>query len=136
MVNVGGPPTLLLNQSRNSNHRVLFKLIGTKSNKMAIGARVTVKAGKLVQFSEVRAGVSYLSSNDPRLHFGLGAETMMTEVEIRWPSGRVEALSNIPADFIYTIVEGEGIKDKAALPALQSASPLLPPVRSQTPSAK
>jgi len=60
----------------------------------------------------------------------------MTEVEIRWPSGKVELMNNIPVDFIYTIVEGEGIKDKAALPALQSASPLLPPVRSQTPSAK
>src|SRR5881628_359713 len=88
VVNVGAPPTLLLNQGGNSNHRVLFKLIGTKSNKMAIGARVTVKAGKLVQFSEVRAGGSYLSSNDPRLHFGLGAETTITEVEIRWPSSR------------------------------------------------
>ncbi len=55
MVNVGAPPTLLLNQSRNSNHRGLFKLIGRKSNRMAIGARVTVKAGKLTQFSEVRA---------------------------------------------------------------------------------
>jgi enediyne biosynthesis protein E4 len=103
---------------------VLFKLVGTKSNKMAIGARVTVKAGKLVQFSEVRAGGSYLSSNDPRLHFGLGAEATMNEVEIRWPSGMVEVMNNIPADFIYTIVEGEGIKDKAALPALQPAATL------------
>jgi enediyne biosynthesis protein E4 len=135
MVNVGAPPTLLLNQSKNNNHRVLFKLIGTKSNKMAIGARVTVKAGKLTQFSEVRAGGSYLSSNDPRLHFGLGAEAAMTEVEIRWPSGRVEVMNNIPADFIYTIVEGEGIKDKAALPALQSASTPFPAARSQRPSA-
>jgi hypothetical protein len=135
MVNVGAPPTLLLNQSKNNNHRVLFKLIGTKSNKMAIGARVTVKAGKLTQFSEVRAGGSYLSSNDPRLHFGLGAEAAMTEVEIRWPSGRVEVMNNIPADFIYTIVEGEGIKDKAALPALQSAFTPFPAARSQRPSA-
>ena len=124
MVNVGAPPTLLLNQSKNSNHRVVFKLVGTKSNKMAIGARVMVKAGKLVQFSEVRAGGSYLSSNDPRLHFGLGAEATMNEVEIRWPSGKVEVMNNIPADFIYTIVEGEGIKDKAALPALQPAATL------------
>jgi len=122
LVNVGAPPTLLLNQGRNSNHRVLFKLIGAKSNKMAIGARVTVKAGKLVQLSEVKAGGSYLSSNDPRLHFGLGAEGTISEVEIRWPSGKVEAINNIPADFIYTVVEGEGIKDKAALPALQPAS--------------
>jgi hypothetical protein len=136
LVNVGSPPTLLLNQGGNSNHRVLFKLTGTKSNKMAIGARVTVKAGNLVQFAEVRAGGSYLSSNDPRLHFGLGVEAVMTEVDIRWPSGKVEVLSNIPADFIYTIVEGEGIKDKLALPALRSASTPSSAPRSQTPSAK
>jgi hypothetical protein len=135
MVNVGAPPTLLLNQSKNSNHRVLFKLVGTKSNKMAIGARVTVKAGKLVQFSEVRAGGSYLSSNDPRLHFGLGAEATMSEVKIRWPSGRVEAMNNIPADFVYTVVEGEGIKDKLALPSLQSSSTPSPAARSRRPSA-
>ncbi len=117
IVNVGAPPTLLLNQGSNSNHRVLFKLVGTKSNKMAIGARVTVKAGKLTQFSEVRAGGSYISQNDPRLHFGLGAETEMAEVAIRWPSGRVELLRDVPADFIYTIVEGEGIQQKTPLPA-------------------
>jgi enediyne biosynthesis protein E4 len=116
LVNVGEPPTLLLNLGGNSNHRVLFKLVGTTSNKMAIGARVTVKAGKLVQFSEVRAGGSYISQNDPRLHFGLGAEARMSEVEIKWPSGKVEVLRDVPADFIYTIVEGAGIKDRLALP--------------------
>jgi hypothetical protein len=136
LVNVGAPPTVLLNQSRNSNHRVLFKLSGTKSNKMAIGARVTVKAGKLVQFSEVRAGGSYLSSNDPRLHFGLGAEATMAEVEIRWPSGKLEVMNNIPADFIYTIVEGKGIKDKVALPALEPAPTRSPTAQSHAPSAK
>ncbi len=118
IVSTDGPPTLLLNQGGNSNHRVLFKLTGTKSNKMAIGARVTVKAGKLVQLSEVRGGGSYLSQNDPRLHFGLGLEAKMDEVEIKWPSGRVEVLHDVPADFIYTIVEGEGIQKKAALPPL------------------
>jgi hypothetical protein len=118
LVNVGEPPTLLLNQGGNANHRVLFKLVGTISNKMAIGARVTVKAGKLVQFSEVRAGGSYISQNDPRLHFGLGGEALMNEVEIKWPSEKVEVLHNIPTDFIYTLVEGEGIKEKSALPKL------------------
>jgi len=118
LINVGEPPTLLLNQGGNTNHRVLFKLIGTVSNKMAIGARVTVKAGKLVQFSEVRAGGSYLSQNDPRLHFGLGTEAFMSEVEVKWPSGRIEPLRNVPADFIYTIIEGEGIKEKLALPRM------------------
>jgi hypothetical protein len=75
-----------------------------------------VKAGKLVQFSEVRAGGSYISQNDPRLHFGLGAEGKMNEVEIRWPSGKVEVLRDVPADSIYTIVEGQGIESKMPLP--------------------
>jgi hypothetical protein len=69
-----------------------------------------------VQFSEVRAGGSYISQNDPRLHFGLGTEARMDEVEIRWPSGKVEVLRNVPADFIYSIVEGQGIADKTRLP--------------------
>jgi hypothetical protein len=116
LINVDGPPTLLLNHGTAKNHRVLFKLIGTKSNKMAVGARVTVKAGKLVQMSEVRAGGSYISSNDPRLHFGLGTESKMDEVEIQWPSGRKETLQNVAADSIYTIVEGEGIQQKATIP--------------------
>jgi hypothetical protein len=117
VMNTGEPPTLLLNQGGNKNHRVLLKLVGTKSNKMAIGSRVTVRAGKLAQLDEVRAGGSYLSSNDPRLHFGLGAETKMDEVEIKWPSGKVEVLRDVTADFIYTIMEGEGIQKRTALPA-------------------
>jgi hypothetical protein len=116
-MNTGEPPTLLLNRGGNKNHRVLLKLVGTKSNKMAIGSRVTVRSGKLVQLNEVRAGGSYLSSNDPRLHFGLGAAAKMDEVEIKWPSGKVEVLRDVPADFIYTIVEGEGIQKRTALPA-------------------
>jgi hypothetical protein len=119
VMNTGEPPTLLLNKGGNTNHRVLFKLVGTKSNKMAIGARVTVRAGKLVQLNEVRAGGSYLSQNDPRLHFGLGINAKMDEVEIKWPSGKVENLHDVPADFIYTIVEGEGINRKTALPEIQ-----------------
>lgn len=118
LINVGELPTLLLNQGGSKNHRVLFKLVGSKSNRSAIGARVTVKAGKLTQFNEVRAGGSYISQNDPRLHFGLETESKMSEVEIRWPSGKLEVLHDVPADFIYTIVEGQGIQQKTALPAL------------------
>ncbi|MGA8271658.1 MAG: CRTAC1 family protein, partial [Candidatus Sulfotelmatobacter sp.] len=105
VLNVGEPPSLLLNHNDSSNHRVLFKLVGMKSNKAAIGARVTVKAGPLVQFSEVRGGASYLSQNDLRLHFGLGASDKMDEVSIRWPNGETEVLRGVSADFIYTIVE-------------------------------
>jgi hypothetical protein len=117
-LNVGEPPSLLLNRSDSANHRVLFKLVGTKSNKAAIGARVTVKAGTLVQFSEVRGGASYLSQNDLRLHFGLAANDRMSEVSIRWPNGETEVLHDVPADFIYTVVEGVGIQQKVALPSL------------------
>ena len=119
VLDMDGPPQLLLNVSENRNHRVLFKLVGTKSSKMAVGAKITVNVGKLVQTGEVRAGGSYLSSNDPRLHFGLASETKMEEVSIRWPNGDREALKNVPADFIYTVTEGKGITDKIALPALQ-----------------
>jgi len=118
VLNVGEPPSLLLNRSDNANHRVLFKLEGTKSNRAAIGARVTVKAGTLTQLSEVRGGASYLSQNDLRLHFGLGAEAKMSEVSIRWPNGETEVLRDVAADFVYTVVEGMGIQRKMSLPAL------------------
>jgi enediyne biosynthesis protein E4 len=118
ILNTGEPPTLLLNDTLTKNHRVLLRLVGTSSNRSAIGARVTVKAGELVQMNEVRAGGSYLSQNDPRLHFGLSSATRMDEVDILWPSGRRERLLDVPADFIYTIVEGRGIQQKIPLPGL------------------
>ncbi|MBV8052855.1 MAG: CRTAC1 family protein [Acidobacteriaceae bacterium] len=117
LINVGEPPSLLLNETPTKNHRTLFRLVGTKSNKSAIGARVTVKAGKLFQVAEVRAGGSYISQNDPRLHFGLHSATSMDEVDIRWPSGQTEQLHGLPADFIYTVVEGKGVQQKTALPS-------------------
>jgi len=117
LLNLGEPPSLLLNHGVAGNHRVLFKLIGTKSNRAAIGARVTVRAGKLVQFNEVRGGASYLSQNDLRLHFGLGKEANLDSVEVQWPSGLVEKLQNVAPDNIYTLVEGKGIRDTKSLPA-------------------
>jgi hypothetical protein len=114
VLNEDGPPTLLMNRTETSNHAALFRLIGTKSNKSAIGARVTVTAGDLVQFNEVRGGGSYLSQNDPRLHFGLGAHATMDKVAIRWPSGAEDVLSNLEADYIYTIAEGAGVERKVA----------------------
>jgi hypothetical protein len=117
LVNVGEPPTLLLNQNSSPNHRVLFKLVGTKSNRAAIGARVTIHADGVRQMGEVRGGNSYLSQNDLRLHFGLGKSTKIESVEIRWPSGKIETIEDVPADFIYTIVEASGIRDSKPLPA-------------------
>ncbi len=117
ILNVGEPPTLLINRTPSSNHAVLFKLIGVKSNKAAIGARVTVTAGDLMQFNEVRGGGSYMSQNDLRLHFGLGQRQTMDTVEIAWPSGQKQVFKGLTADFIYTIVEGDGIKQKAPFTA-------------------
>jgi enediyne biosynthesis protein E4 len=113
VLNVGEPPSLLLNTNSARNHRVLFRLVGTTSNRAAIGARITVHAGSLTQLDEVRGGASYLSQNDLRLHFGLGSAAKMESVEVRWPSGKTEVLKDVPADKIYTIVEGRGIQDSA-----------------------
>src|SRR5205085_12233997 len=90
VLNVGEPPSLLINTNQNSNHRVMFHLVGTKSNKAAIGARVTVQATGASQFDEVRGGGSYLSQNDLRLHFGLGTADNASAVEVRWPNGNIE----------------------------------------------
>jgi enediyne biosynthesis protein E4 len=117
LLNVGEAPTLLLNHGVAGNHRVEFRLMGTKSNRAAIGARVTVRAGKLVQFNEVRGGASYLSQNDLRLHFGLGKAAVMDSVEVLWPSGAVEKFTGVAADKIYTLVEGQGIRGTTALRA-------------------
>src|SRR3984957_9866387 len=111
VLNVGEPPSLLLNTNKNSNHRVLFHLEGTKSNRAAISARVTIQAGGMTQFDEVRGGGSYLSQNDLRIHFGLGTAAKIDSVEIRWPSGKTEILKDVPADKIYSVLEGQGIKD-------------------------
>jgi hypothetical protein len=116
LLNVGEPMTLLKNMNSDGNHRVLFKLVGTKSNRAAIGARVTVRAAGFQQMAEVRGGASYLSQNDLRLHFGLAAATKMDWVEIRWPSGKVEKFENLPADCIYTVVEGSGNQSTKPLP--------------------
>ncbi|PWU09618.1 MAG: CRTAC1 family protein [Verrucomicrobia bacterium] len=115
--NAAGPPSLFLNQTRNANHRVLFRLVGTKSNRMGIGSRVTVSTGTMEQLDEVRGGGSYNSSNDTRLHFGLGQAATMSKVEVLWPSGRKQEFLNVPADAIYEINEERGLHKLMSLPA-------------------
>jgi hypothetical protein len=123
VLNVGEPPSLLVNTNRTRNHRVLFRLVGTKSNRAAIGARLTVHTGSLTQFDEVRSGAGYLSQNDLRLHFGLGSATKMETVEIRWPTGKIDNFKDVVADKIYTIVEGQGIQDSAPFTDLPTHLP-------------
>ena len=112
LLNVGKPPTLLINRTPDAGHAVLFKLVGTKSNKAAIGARVAVTTAGVTQFNEVRSGSSYLSQNDLRLHFGFGQRNIIDTTEVTWPNGMKDVVNNLATDFIYTIVEGEGVKQK------------------------
>jgi enediyne biosynthesis protein E4 len=115
LLNVGQAPTLLINRTPNTGHASLFQLVGTKSNRAGIGARISVTSDGVVQFNEVRAGSSYLSQNDLRLHFGFGKKAVIDSVEVSWPSGKKDVIKNLPTDFIYTIVEGEGVKKKEPL---------------------
>lgn len=89
-------PLLLENTGARGNWlRVV--LTGSRSNRQAVGARVKVVAGALTQYASVRAGESYLSSNDPRLHFGLGTATT-ADVEVRWPGGGIETFTGVAAN--------------------------------------
>jgi hypothetical protein len=105
---IDGKPMVLRNQGVPGNHWISFELAGTKSNRLALGARITITAGKVTQTDEVRSGGSYLSQNDLRVHFGLGTATKVDQVEIRWPSGTQDKLSNLAADRLYSILEGKG----------------------------
>ena len=106
--NVGAPPSLFLNETKNDNHWITLHLVGTNSNRMAIGARVTVTTGNLRQMDEVRAGGSYLSTSDPRLHFGLGLAASFDRIEVAWPSGLLERFPGGPGNRFLTLVEGRG----------------------------
>jgi enediyne biosynthesis protein E4 len=123
VLNVGEPPSLLLNTNKAANHRVLFHLVGTESNRAAIGARVTIHSAGMMQFDEVHGGGSYLSQNDLRVHFGLGSANKIGSVEVRWPTGKTESFKDVAADKIYTIVEGHGIQDSAPFSELPARLP-------------
>jgi hypothetical protein len=108
IVNLNEPPTLLRNDVKGHPHWIKVKLVGVKSNRSAIGARVTVKYGGQVQAQEVLAQASYLSVDDRRLHFGLG-QVASVDLEIRWPSGQRQSFPKVTADQLVTINEESGI---------------------------
>jgi hypothetical protein len=108
IVNLNEPPSLLRNDVSSRGHWLKVLLIGTTSNRSAIGARVTARYDKRTQAQEVMAQSSFYSANDRRLHFGLGAATS-ADLAIRWPSGATEQISGVPADQLIVIREGAGI---------------------------
>jgi hypothetical protein len=103
--NQGEPPSLLKNASHEPGHWIILKLQGTRSNRSAIGTRVTLTAGGHSQLQEVRSGGSYLSQSDLRLHFGLGSAAEAEKIELQWPSGKRQTLANVKSGQILTVRE-------------------------------
>jgi len=108
--NLDGTPLLLRNVNPDRHHWVTLKLVGgAKSPRDAVGATVYLTAGSLRQRGDVLSGGSYLSSNDMRVHFGLGDATKVDDLEIHWPSGKVEKVRLSAVDRVITIEEGKGV---------------------------
>ncbi len=105
--NQDGPPTLLRNDGANRNHWLLVRCLGGPSNRSAVGTRLILRAGSLQCTREIKAGSSYASSNDLRVHFGLGSAARIDELEVRWPSGRIEKYRDLKANQILTVKEGQ-----------------------------
>jgi len=114
VTNNGAGVNLLLNEGRDAANALLVRLVGTRSNRSAIGTRLTLTAGGRKQLREVQSGSSYLTQNDLRAHFGLGAAARAERLEIRWPSGATEVIADLPANHVITVREGEGIVDRMA----------------------
>ena len=106
--NVHDTPDLFRTVRRNDNHWLTLRLVGTRSNRSAIGARVRCLAGGVRQTQEVRGGGSYASQNDLRVHFGLGAAARVDRLEVRWPNGLAESWSDIAPDRVLVLEEGTG----------------------------
>ena len=107
-----GPPQILRNDGGNANNSILIRTVGDKSNRDGIAAKVKVVAGDLTQIDEVRSGGSYISQNDMRLHFGLEKRTKIDLIEIRWPSGVVDKITNAGVNKILTVKEGKGLVEQ------------------------
>jgi enediyne biosynthesis protein E4 len=105
--NLQGQPMVLRPRGGSPNHWVNLALEGTRSNRLALNARVKVTSGNLVQTGEIWSGGSYLSQNDLRLHFGLGANESVTQIEVAWPAGGTQIFHNLAADRFYLIKEGQ-----------------------------
>jgi hypothetical protein len=107
--NRGDYPSLLRNDGGNANHWLTVQLIGTKSNRDGTGASLKLASEGFVHVEQAKGGGSYMSASDPRIHFGLGKRTRIESLEITWPSGQIDRLSNLSPDQIIAVKEGAGI---------------------------
>jgi hypothetical protein len=110
ILNLNDVPSLLRNDGGNKQNWIKLKLIGSKCNRTAIGARVRVITGKHIQMDEVHSGTSVMSQSDLRLHFGLGKLDTVDLIEVKWPTTQsIERFTQVKANEILTIREGSGI---------------------------
>jgi hypothetical protein len=109
VVNNDERPTLLRNDTAGGRW-ITVRLEGTASNRDAIGAHVTIEAAGTRQVAEVRSGGSYISSNDVRVHFGLGDRSKVDRLQIRWPNGRIETATDLTSNQFYVAREGSGLR--------------------------
>jgi hypothetical protein len=107
VANNGDVPLLLHNSGGNGNQFLSFKLIGTKSNRDAVGARIRVVGGGISQIREIPGGGSYLSQSDLRAHFGMGKAGRAETVEVKWPSGEQQTFHNVETNKFYVVREGD-----------------------------
>ena len=114
LVTNNGQTADLLRNDGPGGHALVVRLIGTQSNRDGIGARLRLSAAGRTQMREVKAGSSYLGQNDLRQHFGLGQGTRADRLEVNWPSGRVDVVQDLPADYIVSVREGTGVVDRRA----------------------
>ena len=107
--NRGDFPSLLRNDGGNANNWLTVQLVGTKSNRDGIGASLKLTSEGFVEVEQAKGGMSYMSASDPRIHFGLGKRAKIASLEITWPSGQVDRLTNVPINQIITVKEGAGV---------------------------
>jgi len=102
---LNGPPEIWMNRSNNRNHWIILKLVGVKSNRDGLGTKIKITTSLGTQYNQATTAVSYNSSSDKRVHFGLGSAGVIDTVELTWPSGIKQVLKNVKADQILTVTE-------------------------------
>jgi hypothetical protein len=102
---VNEKPQLLINKTEGGNHWIILKLIGSRDNRDGIGTRIKISTAEGAQYNQSTTAGSYGSSSDKRVHFGLGKATAIDRIELSWPTGVKQVLTNVKADQVLTIVE-------------------------------
>lgn len=102
---LNGPPQILMNRTNNGNHWILLKLRGVNSNRDGLGTKIKITTSLGTQYNQATTAVGYNSSSDKRVHFGLGTAAVIDKVELAWPSGIKQVLTNVKADQVLEITE-------------------------------